>query len=151
MDDAAVMHKPSLTLNRRIKAPREKVFDAFLDPKKVAQWFGGGAPESKTIEIEPRVGGRYHFGFTDSNGEQSDVFGEYKVIAPPGRLVFSWYWRTTPERVSQVTVTLAPDGKGTMLSLLHEQFFDEDARDRHGVGWGYGLDALVGFVERAKL
>ena len=51
------------------------------------------------------------------------------------KLVFTWHWKTTPERESLVTVTLKPDGDGTMLTLLHEMFFDEDARDRHSKGW----------------
>ena len=41
-----------------------------------------------------------------------------------------------------VTVHLKPDGDGTILTLTHEQFFDEKARDDHGVGWGRALDNL---------
>ena len=40
-----------------------------------------------------------------------------------------------PERESLVTVVLKPDGDGTLLTLTHEQFIDEDARDRHQGGW----------------
>ena len=29
-----------------------------------------------------------------------------------------------------------------MLTLLHEKFFDEDARDRHNKGWTGTLDKL---------
>lgn len=50
------------------------------------------------------------------------------------RLVFSWAWRTTPERESQVTIDLKPDGEGTILTLLHEQFFSQKACDNHRVG-----------------
>jgi len=41
--------------------------------------------------------------------------------------VFSWAWHSTPERESQVTISLKPDGAGTMLTLHHEQFFDQAA------------------------
>ena len=37
---------------------------------------------------------------------------------------------------------LKPDGDGTLLTLIHEQFFDEDARDRHQQGWTGALDKL---------
>ena len=40
-----------------------------------------------------------------------------------------------PERESLVTVLIKPDGDGTLFTLLHEQFFDEPARDRHEDGW----------------
>jgi uncharacterized protein YndB with AHSA1/START domain len=50
---------------------------------------------------------------------------------PNERLVFSWAWHSTPERESQVTVSLKPDGDGTLLTLHHEQLFDSAARDGH--------------------
>ena len=31
---------------------------------------------------------------------------------------------------------------GTLLTLLHEQFFDADARDRHQHGWAGAIDKL---------
>ena len=37
---------------------------------------------------------------------------------------------------------MKPDGAGTLLTLLHEQFFDADARDRHQQGWGGAIDKL---------
>ena len=47
-----------------------------------------------------------------------------------------------PERESLVTVLVKPDGDGALLTLIHEQFFDEPARDRHECGWTGSLDKL---------
>jgi len=52
--------------------------------------------------------------------------------------------QSTPERVSQVTLTFKPDDGATMLTLLHEQFADEKARDSHSCGWTAALDNLEG-------
>ena len=41
----SVASKPSLTLKRRINAPPEKVFAAWIDPAKIACWFGPGRPK----------------------------------------------------------------------------------------------------------
>ena len=41
-----------------------------------------------------------------------------------------------------VTVTFKPDGTGTILTLLHERFFDAEARDRHQHGWAGALVKL---------
>ncbi|HSP51138.1 MAG TPA: SRPBCC domain-containing protein [Pseudolabrys sp.] len=46
-------------------------------------------------------------------------------------MVFSWAWKSTPERETLVTVTFKGEGSGTLLTITHEQFFDEEARDRH--------------------
>jgi len=63
-------------------------------------------------------------------------------VVPNQRLVFSWAWHSTPERESQVTVMLKPDGDGTLLTLTHEQLFDQAARDGHERGWLASLDKL---------
>ena len=66
-------------------------------------------------------------------------------MVPNARLVFSWAWHSTPERESQVTVSLSPDGDGTLLTLHHEQLFDQAARDGHERGWLGSLDKLEKF------
>ena len=134
--------KPSLTLKRRLKAPPQKVYQAWTQPEQMIRWWGGNNEASRIAETDVRVGGRFHVGFKGDNGEQHDVSGTYKEVVPDRRLVFSWAWRTTPERESQVTIDLKPDGDGTILTLMHEQFFDQKACDDHGVGWGRGLDLL---------
>jgi len=134
--------KPSLTLKRRLKAPPEKVYEAWTQPAQMMRWWGGNNEASRTAETDLRVGGRFHVGFKGDNGEQHDVSGTYKEVTPYTRLVFSWAWRTTPERESQVTIDIKPDPDGSLLTLTHEQFYDQKACDDHGVGWSLGLDQL---------
>jgi len=72
--------------------------------------------------------------------------GVYREVVPNARIAFSWAWHSTPERESQVTVSLQPDGGGTLLTLHHAQFFDEAARDGHGRGWNALLDKLENYL-----
>jgi uncharacterized protein YndB with AHSA1/START domain len=139
--------KPSLTIKRRLKAPPAKVYAAWTDPAQITRWFGPAQAETLSAEADARVGGRYHVAFRTSDGERHDVSGVYRDVVPDEKLVFTWAWRTTPERESLVTVALARDGDGTMLTLTHEQFFDEPARDRHRSGWTGTLDKLERYVE----
>ena len=134
--------KPSLALKRRLKAPPERIFEAWTVPEKMIQWWGASDAASRTARADVRVGGRFHVGFRGNDGGQHDVSGVYKEIVPNRKLDFSWAWRTTPERESQVTIDLKPDGAETILTLTHEQFFDAKARDDHGVGWNRALDNL---------
>lgn len=145
--ETTTLSKPSLTQNRRIKASPAKVFAALIEPAKIAQWFGMGDASTKTIATDPRPGGAYHFHFLGQSGEANDVMGVYREVVANERVVFTWAWKSTPERESLVTIQLSPDGEGTLLSLTHEQFFDDEARDRHNVGWGYGLDQLQAFLD----
>ena len=138
----ALAAKPSLTLKRRINAPPEKVFGAWTDPAKIKHWFGPAHIETLLAETDVRVGGRFHIVMRGDDGEEHDVSGVYREVVPNRKLVFTWAWRTTPERESLVTVEVKPDRDGTMLTLTHEQFFDEAARDRHRTGWSACLDKL---------
>jgi uncharacterized protein YndB with AHSA1/START domain len=134
--------KPSLTLKRRLHAPPAKVYAAWTDPEKIARWIGPEGIVVLSAESDPRVGGRYRFVMKSPDGETHDVSGVYREVVPNEKLVFTWAWKSTPERESRVTITLKADGDGTMLTLLHEQFFDETARDHHKQGWTGSLDKL---------
>jgi uncharacterized protein YndB with AHSA1/START domain len=138
--------KPSLTIKRRLKAPPSKVFAAWTDPEQVKMWMGPGEVKALHAECDVRVGGRYRWLMQSPGGEEHDVGGVYREVVANEKLVFTWAWKTTPERESLVTVLLKPDGAGTLLTLTHEQFVDEEARDRHQGGWNGALDKMEKFV-----
>jgi len=137
-----VVQKPSLTLKRRLNASPAKVFSAWTDAQKIARWMGPEGVDVLSAETNARVGGRYRLVMRSPDGETHDVSGVYREVVPNEKLVFTWAWKSTPERESLVTVTLKPDGDGTLLTLTHEQFFDETARDHHQNGWIGALDKL---------
>ena len=134
--------KPSLTLTRRLNAPAEKVYAAWTDPEKIVKWFGPDSGPVTRAETDLRVGGHYTIAFNTENGERHQVGGVYREVVPNEKLVFTWAWHTTQERESLVTITVKPDGAGSILTLLHEKFFDEAARDGHKRGWSGSLDKL---------
>ena len=138
--------KPSLTIKRRLNAPPAKVFAAWTDPEKVKRWMAPGEVKVLAVECEPRAGGRYRWLMRAPSGEDHDVSGVYREFVPDRKLVFTWAWKSTPERESLVTVDLKPDGDGTLLTLTHAQFFDDEARDRHRHGWEGAMDKLERFV-----
>ena len=137
--------KPSLTLKRHIKAPPAEVFAAWTDPQKIVRWMGPGDYQGEHAEIEARVGGRFHWQMKRPDGEQLEVNGIFREVVANEKLVFSWAWKGTPERESLVTVLLKPDGAGTQLTLMHAQFFDDEARAGHEKGWTGSLDKLEMF------
>jgi uncharacterized protein YndB with AHSA1/START domain len=143
-----VSSKPALTLKRRLNAPPSKIYRAWTDAAKISRWFGPEDAEILRAETDVRVGGRFRIVFRGPDGEEHDVGGVYREVVPNQKLVFTWAWRSTPERESLVTVALKRDGDGTLLTLLHEQFFDEAARDRHGRGWNGTLDKLESYVRK---
>ena len=139
--------KPSLVLKRRLKAAPEKVYEAWTQPEQMTQWWGvAGGPKPPVAETDLRVGGRFRVQFWDPKNEHHSVSGTYREVVPNRKLSFSWAWQSTPERESLVTIDLNPVNDGTMLTLTHEQFFSEKARDDHGRGWNLSLDRLEAFL-----
>lgn len=134
--------KPSLAIKRRFNAPPAKVFAAWTDPQKVKHWMGPGEVKVLSAECDARVGGRYRWLMQTPSGEEHDVSGVYREVVPNEKLVFTWAWKSTPERESLVTLTFKDDGGGTLMTLTHEQFFDEAARDSHQGGWNGAMDKL---------
>jgi uncharacterized protein YndB with AHSA1/START domain len=119
--------KPSLTIKRRIDAPPEKIFGAWTEPEKITRWFGPGQVEVLHAEADA-------------------LSGTYREVVPNEKLVFTWSWQSTPERESLVTVLLGVDGGGTLLTLVHQQFFDEAARQQHEHGWNGSMDKFERLV-----
>jgi uncharacterized protein YndB with AHSA1/START domain len=106
------------------------------------KWFGPDSGPVSHAETDVRPGGRYVVIFRTEDGEEHHVSGVYREVVPNEKLQFTWAWRTMPERESLVTVMVRPDGDGSVLTLVHEQFFDEPARDRHEYGWTGCLNKL---------
>lgn len=147
----AVKAKPtpsiSLTLKRHYKASPERVFAAWTTPDLLARWMAPRDDFAPTVaEIDPRPGGRYRFAMSAPNGDKPTVSGTFEEVVPGRRLVFTWAWEHTPERVSRVTVSLAPRDGGTELTLHHERFADDEARTKHEQGWSGCLGRLAAVV-----
>ena len=138
--------KPSLTIKRRLKAAPAKVFAAWTEPEKIKRWFGPAGAECTHAEFDLRVGGKFTIVATRPGGETHQVLGVMREVVPDAKLVYTWAWASTPERESPVTVEFKPEGDGTLLTLTHAQFFDDDARQRHAQGWTGALDKLEKFV-----
>ena len=145
------IQKPSLTLKRHYAAPIEKVYSAWTDPEGLKRWFGPSDDGRILVaETNLEVGGRYRIVMEMPSGEQHRVGGVYREIVPNEKLTFTWAWESTPERESLVTVKLKKAGDGTDMTLTHEQFFDEAARDRHEHGWTGTLERLGRYVSASQ-
>jgi uncharacterized protein YndB with AHSA1/START domain len=138
--------KLSLTIKRRLRAPPAKVYRAWTHPQKMIRWWAPEQAETLRAEADARVGGRYRIVMRTADGEEHSVSGVYREVIPNEKLVFTWAWRSMPERESLVTVLIKSDGDGSFLTLSHEQFFDEAARDAHRSGWTGVLDKLEKYL-----
>ncbi len=140
--------RPALVLHRRFPVAPEKVWRAWTEQEALKGWFGPGGPQAVSVaDIDLRVGGRFRLVFGGPDGNEHEAAGVYREVVPYRKLVFSWSWpRTTPERVSQVTILLRAEAGGTDMEFRHEQFFDEAVRDNHRNGWSETFLKLEAFL-----
>lgn len=138
---------PSLEIVRTFQATPERVFDALTRPEDLVHWFGPSPAMVVTVEaFELLAGGRWKIAMAAPNGEQHGIGGTILEVERPHRLVMSWAWQSTPERMSRVTFELTATSGGTRLLLTHDRFFDDAARDRHQAGWSASLDRLAAYI-----
>jgi uncharacterized protein YndB with AHSA1/START domain len=131
----------TLTVERRIAAAPETLFDAWLDPAGVGQWlFATPSGVMERVEIDPRVGGRFTI-IERRGADVAEHFGEYVEIDRPRRLAFD-FWTSFSDERTRITVEIAADGGGSLLTLTHEGVWT-DYEDQTRQGWTIILDGLT--------
>ena len=135
----------SITVRRRIAAPAQRLFDAWLDPDSVSAWLRPFDTARTDARIEPVVGGSYRFDMYQPDAAVVEHVGKYLEIDPPRRLVFTWASPATQHRDSLVTVEFLESDGGTEVVLTHEQL-PEYMTQAHTGGWTSGLEKLAALV-----
>jgi hypothetical protein len=59
MENETAAEASALVVSRSFDAPREAVFDAWLDPTQLAIWMGPHGVRAEVDALEPKEGGKY--------------------------------------------------------------------------------------------
>jgi len=146
---AKAAEKTSLEIKRFIKASPDRVYAAWTDPAQLRQWFGPEQVTTDNLIADPRVGGRFRWDLTNSDGEKMTMEGKFRELQPGKKVAFTWKWQDDEDwenNVSIVTVELSEQSGGTELRLTHERLPNEQSRDGHTRGWNSALDKLEKFA-----
>ena len=71
------------------QAPRALVFQAWTDPKHLAQWWGPRGFTNPVCQWDARPGQTIHVVMRAPNGTDYPMGGEFREITPPEKLVFT--------------------------------------------------------------
>lgn len=137
-------NQPPATLRvaRHFEFSAERVFDAWLDPKRAGRWlFATPTGEMMRVEIDARVGGRFVF-VDRRDGEDVEHTGEYLEMDRPKRLVFKFVVPKYLSIYTRVAIDIVPAGEGCDLTLVHEGVLPE-YEEQTQRGWKAILDALA--------
>jgi len=134
-----------LVVERTLPATPEKVFDAWVDPNLLVQWWGPEGMDIPQHALDVRVGGAWETTMRNSEGGEVVCSGVYKIIERPHRLVFTWAWRQpdgSRGHETDIEVTFTPVEGGTKMTLDQRTFTDAKERDNHGMGWNSSFNCL---------
>ena len=134
---------PTLQVRRTIRAPRQRVFDAWTKAEELKEWHAPGPLTVTFAEIDLRPGGKYRIHMTAPDGTDHKVSGVYREIDPPKKLVYSWGWDGDhPVKDSTVTIELFERGDSTEVVLTHSGIAHDEERGKHTHGWKAIMDKL---------
>lgn len=125
-----------IVLCRVIAAPRERVFQAWTDPKQIVQWFGPEGFTMDSLECDIRPGGRWRFNFTAPDGTRYDNRMLFLRIEAPSLIEMEHGSDkdNDPARF-HVTVTFDAQSDGKTVVTLRQLHPTKSQRDA-GIGFG---------------
>ncbi|HEX6177456.1 MAG TPA: SRPBCC domain-containing protein [Thermoanaerobaculia bacterium] len=107
-----------MTIRREIEASTEELFDAWLDPDRLARWMPpSGAAGS--VDLDPREGGSFEI-VTHTREGALPYRGTYIAIERPRRLVFTWRSPMTSDEEATVTVHFRAAGAKTEVIVTYQ-------------------------------
>jgi uncharacterized protein YndB with AHSA1/START domain len=136
-----------LSVRRRMPAPREVVFEAWIDPQGIREWMCPGDVVSAEASLDVRVGGSYRIVMKAKNRDHIHT-GVYQVVEPPSKLVFTWSAEEAPGEMTLVTVEFFPHGNESELVLTHERLPKPDVAKRYESGWGTIAEKFAAYLSR---
>jgi uncharacterized protein YndB with AHSA1/START domain len=137
-----------IRVEKRFRHPRERVFDAFLDPARVGDWlFRTPDGVMEKTDYDPRPGGAFAV-FERRGDDLARHFGRFVEVERPARVVFDFWVDEAPDAPTRVTVTFTDDGDGCRVVLGHDLAPAWAAYgERTTAGWTMILDSLARVVD----
>jgi uncharacterized protein YndB with AHSA1/START domain len=138
----------TLHLERVLRAPRERVFAACVEPAQLSEWWGPTGFTALSVELDVRQGGRYRITMQPPDGEAFHLRGQYVEVDPPQRLVYTFEYEDPNPDDQETLVTLSffdhPDG--TKLVFEQGSFATQARYELHETGWSETLDRLAEYL-----
>ena len=140
-----------LVLERVIRAPRERVYEAWTLPDQIQQWFAPKPFQLVVKQMDFRQDGKFSMAMRGPDGSEFPFTGTYGVIVAPMLLSWSGEFATGPAGQISTTVSFEEEDGGTKLRI-RQIFFTmtpeiEQATKGSKQGWGMTLDQLGEFVK----
>jgi uncharacterized protein YndB with AHSA1/START domain len=139
----------TVRLHRVLKAPPERVYRAFLEPKAMVKWLPPHGFVGEVHRMDAKVGGGHRMSFTNLGTGQSHSFGgTYVELTPNERIRYTDKFDdpNLPGEMS-VAITFRKVSCGTDLSIVQEGIPSVIPVEFCYMGWQESLALLALLVE----
>ena len=139
----------TVRLQRVLRAPPQRIYQAFLDPDAMAKWLPPHGFTCKVHHMDVRVGGSFRMAFTNfSQGSGHSFGGEYLELVPGERIRYTDVF-DDPNLPGEmhVTVMLDPVVCGTEVHIVQEGIPEAIPVALCYLGWQESLGQLASLVE----
>jgi uncharacterized protein YndB with AHSA1/START domain len=147
------MDEKTVTVKYTLSAPPEQVFQAWVQPDLLKQWWCTPGFVFKNIMIDARPAGTYRFevGAPDADASNACIVeGNFLEVTPGHKLAYTWAMRAPGLEVSDtcVTITLEAHGNYTELTLVHAGLKEPEVYELHRTDWPIVLCNLEELLQR---
>jgi uncharacterized protein YndB with AHSA1/START domain len=138
------MTAENIRIERLLAAPVHQVYEAWTRPDMIKTWFNMGedwATPTALVDLKP--GGQYQLDMRTPGGRVISYRGVYTEVVAERRLCFTWPAYGMSRFLTDVSVDFAPDGRDTLITLLHAGLKDNKMQREQHDGWVACLDQLA--------
>lgn len=146
-----------LTISREIAAPRQSVWDAWADPRKLEKWWLPAPAKCRVISQDLRAGGAFRTEMSEDGGEfQPHIDGCFLAVEEGTRIAFTTAldseWRPADDGLAiSAVITLSDRPGGTLYEavVMHGSAAERQRHEELGFedGWGTVIRQLAELVE----
>ena len=145
IDDMAEAEQPTgsqLHLEKILVVPQKRVFAAFVDAEQLRRWWGPAGFTVPRLQFDAVEGMDYWIAMQPPDGDVFHIRGSFRVVEPPGRLIFTFnYEEPDPDdQETLVTLTFEPTDGGTRVTLDQGPFKTAARLGLHRDGWTETLE-----------
>lgn len=148
LDSLAGVAERIMVLQRVIRAPRSKVWGAWMNPETLPQWWGPDDYSCRTKRIDLRSGGEWLFDMIAPDGTVFPNHHLYHEVRPEERIAYTLLWGENGPKHADARVSLDEEDGATKVTL--SMIFSTAAEYQQAKGFGaveLGLQTL-GKLER---
>ena len=149
MNEVNEIEKRTLTIKRTLNAPRKLVWEAWTQPEQIALWWGPKGMDTKVVEHDFRVGGKWKYTMEMPDGNEFISEGEYLVIVKFEKIFSSANFKPMTEGV-EIQALFEENGDKTnfTFNVVHptEEYCKQQEKMGFMNGWGSVFDGLENYL-----